>query len=152
MVCFLHFPSCMKCICKKKKKKKAWLQRHKPLLRESEACRPLETASFGFQILRFSFPTGVQKVIPNTLELEMADPQNNAVRQEGSWAAGRPAPGLTLVNDSLPCASTKDYNSYFFSSNYYLVRSLIQGLLDTEECFLLGWDLDLFVLLLRSAY
>lgn len=82
----------------------------------------------------------------------MADPKNNALRQEGSWVAGRPAPGLTLVNDSLPCASSKDYNSYFFSNNYYLVRSLNQVLLDTEEGFPLGWDLDLFVLLLKSAY
>jgi len=82
----------------------------------------------------------------------MADPRNNAVRQEGSGAAGRRAADLTLVNDSLPCASSKDYNSYFFSSNYYLVRSLIQDLLDTEEGFPLCWDSELFVLLLGSAY
>lgn len=79
------------------------------------------------------------------LKLEMADPRNKAVGQDRSRPAGRP------VNDSLPWASFEYYDRYF-SSNYDLVRSLIQVLLDTEEGFPLAWDLYLFVLLLRGAH
>lgn len=56
------------------------------------------------------------------------------------------------MNDPLPRACSKDYNSSFFSSNYCLARSLIQGLLDTEEGFSLGWDLNFLIHLLVSVY
>lgn len=74
-------------------------------MRESEACGPLEISSFGFPIYAFPFP---QECRRSYSVLEMADPKSTAVREEGSRAASGAASGLTLVNDSLPSASSKE--------------------------------------------
>lgn len=68
----------------KKKKKKSLTAKTQTIGERVRGMSPIGDCIFWVSNLRFSFPTGVQKVIPSTLALEMADPQNNAVRQEGS--------------------------------------------------------------------
>lgn len=150
MVCLLHFPSCMKFICKIKQ----------PDCKATNPCREsqrlvahwrVHLLGFKFKIFLFCRTAEGYIHIPGW-------PQEQCCRRGRElscwWSS-------TTVNTwewfcSLCWLQSLQLSFLllfiYYPSNYCPVRSLIQVLMDAEEGFPLCWGLGLSVLLLRNAY